>query len=380
MQLSGSMKLLAVVRSEETKESFTSALTDVNGAKFDVFVGRVGDLGSELIDVHNPDVLVLDIDLSDTDEVAALDKVIQDYGDKASVIATSHEADLDGVRRLMRLGVSDFLPQPIGRSDLIAALEHAARKASKTESSGAKIFSFIKPVGGMGATMLAVQSACCLTNLRRKAADVCLLDLDIQFGNAGVYLDLDSRYSILDALHTPGDLDGTFLRGIMAHHESGVEVLCAPATLMPLDVVTPELIAQLLDVAAKEYEYIVIDLPQALTEWTQVVLSRSDMVFLVTQLSVAAVRQSRRLLDIVREEGIEDGRTSVVVNRFEKSWGRRVTEKEAEKALGRRIDFVIPNDYKTVNAALNEGVRLSEIKVGSKVEKRINELFQTVLS
>lgn len=380
MQLSGSMKLLAVVRSEETKESFTNALTGVNGAKFDVFVGRVGDLGTELIDVHKPDVLLLDVDLSDTVEVEALDKVIQDYGDKTSVIATSTEASLDGVRRLMRLGVSDFLPQPIERNDLVAALEHAARKAQRTESSGGKIFSFVKPVGGMGATMLAVQSACCLTNLRRKAADVCLLDLDLQFGNAGVYLDLDSRYSILDALHTPGDLDGTFLRGLMARHESGVEVLCAPAALMPLDVVTPELISQLLNVAAQEYEYVVIDLPQAMTEWTQVVLSRSDMVFLVTQLSVAAVRQSRRLLDIVREEGIEDARTSVVVNRFEKSWGRRVTEKEAEKALGRRIDFVIPNDYKTVNAALNEGVRLSEIKSGSKVEKRINELFQTVLA
>ncbi len=53
--------------------------------------------------------------------------------------------------------------------------------------------------------------------------------------------------------------------------------------------------------------------------------------------------------------------------------------KEAEKALGRRIDYFVPNEYKTVNTALNEGVRLSEIKRGSKVEKRIDAVFASVL-
>ncbi len=53
--------------------------------------------------------------------------------------------------------------------------------------------------------------------------------------------------------------------------------------------------------------------------------------------------------------------------------------KEAEKALGRRIDYFVPNEYKAVNTALNEGVRLSEVKRGSKVEKRIGSVFASVL-
>ena len=382
MKLHGPMNVLAVVQSEEIKDSLNNVHFENNSVNFDVFVGKVGDVGPDVIDGHGPDVLLLDINLSDDSEVEALDGIIRTYGKSLSVVATSRDATLEGVRRLMRLGVADFLPQPISDSELTTALEYASRKIGHgegAEQARANVFSYIKPVGGMGATMLAVQSAYCLAAMGTKEPQVCLLDLDLQFGNAAVYQDLQSKFSIMDVVLSPGDLDGAFLRGVMAHHNSGIDVLTAPLTIEPLDALTPDLVARLLDVAAEEYDYVLIDMPQALTDWTQVVLDRSDVVFLVTQLTVAAIRQSRRLLEIMREKGIDEAHTAIVVNRFESRWSREVTVKEAEKALGRQIDYFVPNDYKTVNAALNEGVRLSEIKRGSKVEKRIDALFKSVL-
>ena len=382
MKLHGPMNVLAVVQSEEIKDSLNNMHFENNTVNFDVFVGKVGDVGPDVIDGHGPDVLLLDINLSDDSEVEALDGIIRTYGKSLSVVATSREATLEGVRRLMRLGVADFLPQPISDSELTTALEYASRKIGHGEGAEqvrANVFSYIKPVGGMGATMLAVQSAYCLAAMGTKEPQVCLLDLDLQFGNAAVYQDLQCKFSIMDVVLSPGDLDGAFLRGVMAHHNSGIDVLTAPLTIEPLDALTPDLVARLLDVAAEEYDYVLIDMPQALTDWTQVVLDRSDVVFLVTQLTVAAIRQSRRLLEIMREKGIDEAHTAIVVNRFESRWSREVTVKEAEKALGRQIDYFVPNDYKTVNAALNEGVRLSEIKRGSKVEKRIDALFKSVL-
>ena len=382
MKLHGPMNVLAVVQSEEIKDSLNKVHFENNSVNFDVFVGKVGDVGPDVIDGHGPDVLLLDINLSDNSEVEALDGIIRTYGKSLSVVATSRDATLEGVRRLMRLGVADFLPQPISDSELTTALEYASRKIGHgegAEPARANVFSYIKPVGGMGATMLAVQSAYCLAAMGTKEPQVCLLDLDLQFGNAAVYQDLQSKFSIMDVVLSPAELDGAFLRGVMAHHNSGIDVLTAPLTIEPLDALTPDLVARLLDVAAEEYDYVLIDMPQALTDWTQVVLDRSDVVFLVTQLTVAAIRQSRRLLEIMREKGIDEAHTAIVVNRFESRWSREVTVKEAEKALGRQIDYFVPNDYKTVNAALNEGVRLSEIKRGSKVEKRIDALFKSVL-
>lgn len=382
MKLHGPMNVLAVVQSEEIKDSLNNVHFENNSVNFDVFVGKVGDVGPDVIDGHGPDVLLLDINLSDNSEVEALDGIIRTYGKSLSVVATSRDATLEGVRRLMRLGVADFLPQPISDSELTSALEYASRKIGHGEGAAparGNVFSYIKPVGGMGATMLAVQSAYCLAAMGTKEPQVCLLDLDLQFGNAAVYQDLQSKFSIMDVVLSPAELDGAFLRGVMAHHNSGIDVLTAPLTIEPLDALTPDLVARLLDVAAEEYDYVLIDMPQALTDWTQVVLDRSDVVFLVTQLTVAAIRQSRRLLEIMREKGIDEGQTAIVVNRFESRWSREVTVKEAEKALGRQIDYFVPNDYKTVNAALNEGVRLSEIKRGSKVEKRIDALFKSVL-
>ena len=359
------------------------ALTAVNGAKFDVVLGGVSDVRADIIEAHSPDILVVDVNLGDQAEIEKLERVVRAHGSQLGIVATSNEATLEGVRRLMRLDVADFVPQPFSRTDLLAAIEHAVRKTShggKESGATCNIFPFIKAVGGMGATTLAIQTACGLAYREKGQSKICLFDFDLQFGNAALYLDVDTGHSVLDVVQSSSHLDGAFLRGVVAHHKSGVDVLAAPSVFVPLDVLTPEFVGLLLDVAVQEYDHIVIDLPHALTDWTHTVLSRADVISVVAQLSVPAIRQSRRLLDILREEGLGDIPIAVILNRFEKRWGMKVGIKDAEKALNHRIDYFIPNDYRVVSSALNEGVSLAEIKKGSKVEQKINELIESLVA
>jgi pilus assembly protein CpaE len=281
----------------------------------------------------------------------------------------------------MRAGVIDVVPQPITRDDLLAALDYAALAQSVAQAaegvSRAKTIAFVKGGGGVGATILAVQSACVLADKgTSNEAVACLLDFDFQFGTAALYLDLPGKADYHELVAAPERLDGALLRGMMSKHSSGLEVLAAPAEVLPLDTLTPEFISAALNIATREFKYVLMDMPEAWTNWSYRALQGAELIIVVTQLTVAGVRQARRQLDTLAAQGIEESRVRMALNRFEPGWGKSVRVREAEKALGHKVDFFIVNDYATVSEAINQGVALSRIKARSKVEKCIRKMIE----
>jgi pilus assembly protein CpaE len=166
----------------------------------------------------------------------------------------------------------------------------------------------------------------------------------------------------------------------MVEHKSGLRVLTAPKSPMPLEALKPELIGHILDLARQQFDYLVVDMPHALANWTDAVLGQSDRIFLVTQTSVPAIRQARRLLQILAEEGLYNLPLKVVLNRHQSSlgWGGggRISFGQAQKALGREIDFLVSNDFDAVSDALNQGVPVLEVKRRSKFVKKVRELIE----
>lgn len=383
MTLGRHMNVVAILRSEQAGEAFSGAGADINGTRIDVHVGRLLDVQPGVDILKNPDVLILDVDPHDAEEVAHLQRILQTYFPDTPVVATAPEATLQDVRRLMHLGVVDFVPQPITREDLKSALDHAARSRPATSQAAERpgsVIAFLKAGGGVGASTLAVQSACLLASRSKsERARVCLLDLDLQFGTGALYLDLDNRVGLADLLESPERLDPELLHSVMGQHECGLDLLAAPREVMALDALTPASVEQCLRLARSEYGTVFLDLPEAWTTWSYRAIQSSDLVILVLQLTVAGVRQARRQIDTLRAHGLEDVPVKVALNRYEKSWGKSVDLKDAEKALGRKFDYFIANDYKTVSEALNQGVALSKIKKKTKVETSIQKMIDDAI-
>mgnify|MGYP003393775273 CR=1 FL=1 len=373
------LTVLALLRSAEAERDLKAAAKTVAGLRLETRQGALKDIGETVFNGGAPGIVLVDVRFDDAAEMAALERMMQQpHGDK-DVIATSNSAPLQGVRQLMRMGIPDFLPQPISREDLVAALDAAGRRnRSERKSSlrNRKIISFIKPCGGIGATSLAVQAACSLAaGERAKTGGVAILDLDIQFGNVALYLDVDAHLNVFNIIDAPDRLDGSFLRGLMTRHDSGVNVLAGPQFVVPLESVTPDLAVRLIDTASAEYDVVIVDLPQAWTLWSHAVLSHSSAIVFVSQFTVPGLRQGRRLLDTLRQEGLDSVPLITVINRYERSlFKREIGNKEAEKALGRPVDAFIDNDLKSLSQATNEGVPMSEVRGGEKIQKQIAEL------
>ena len=158
------------------------------------------------------------------------------------------------------------------------------------------------------------------------------------------------------------------LQSVAVRHASSLEVLPSPPDVMPLDIVTQEFVDQLLRTAVQIYDVVLVDLPQAWTEWSVRVLQRADAVVLVTNLSVSGVYQARRQLEVLEANGLTS-KLKIVANRVPTNLlGRKADTKETEAVLRRKVDYTVGNDYPGMSGANDEGVVLKASRLLKDVQ------------
>lgn len=375
------MNVLAVLRTPQLAEIVTAAIRQVPGANLSVRISELKVLGPSVVQGARPDVLLVDLDPEDAADFAALSRIMHaPENSDLWTLATSEHATLATMRRLLREGVDDFLPQPLSEADVVEGLRTiAGRSKQSARGKDGKVISFIQASGGMGTTALAVHTALSLGKPNGTIHEVCLIDLDLQFGNAALSLDLENGSGLVEMMRSPERIDGTLLRGAMVQYRNGISVLPAPSIPVPMDSLHADTLGRVLQTARQEFDYVVLDLPRALSTWTEAALSSSDMIALVVQLNVPVIRQARRLLDTLQEEGHYNLPISVICNRYVRRWGENVDIKQAEKALGRKIDYYVANDYGVVLSALNQGVPAFDVKRRSGFSRDVQAFAKNVV-
>ena len=298
---------------------------------------------------------------------------------RTPLIAAAYDPPLALVRQLVRAGAHDVVPLPLEIDDLETSLlpirDQIRRNTSSAQSANGRMVCAIKSVGGIGATSLLTQVAIRAAQNEAKAGrEVCLLDLDLQFGNAAFQLGLRPQLTFFDLIEAGGRLDGELLRATTTAHPSGLKVVAAPASLMPLDAVNSEQIIEIVEIAKREFGTVFVDLPASWTNWSLSLLAQADLVLLITELSVGALHRARRQLDLLREQDLAAVDLRVVVNRFEKGLLKSVRPGDVHKTLGRDVAYTIANEPLVMHPAIEQGVPISDIKRRSAVGKDIDML------
>ena len=296
------------------------------------------------------------------------------------LIAAACDPQMALVRALVRAGAHDVIPLPLDVTDLETSLaplhERVARSQAANPVKRGKVVSVIKSVGGVGATMLATQLAVRVAARRAAGAgrDVALLDLDIQFGDAAFQLGLRPALSLSDLLDAGSRLDGDLLRATTTPHPSGLKVIAAPSTMLPLDAMSSEQVIDIIDHAIREYDLVFVDLPTNWSNWSLSLIARSDLVLLVTEVNLSSLNRARRQLEMLASQDLGALDVRVVANRYEKGLFKTIRSNDVREALGRDIAFTIANDHALVRAAIDRGVPIEEIKRKTALAKDLDAL------
>lgn len=378
------VRILASARSEKTLDSIKAVLEGVSGIRLELRNGALSDLLQDALLDRRSQLMILDVNLESDNELETLNQIIEQVPSGLPIIATSSVSSLERVRLLMRLGLADFVPQPIVQEDLLNSIEIAGRQLERgglLRSQGGHIVGFHRPCGGMGATTLAVQSAFVTAQMLDKQPGVCLLDLDLQFGNAGLYLDIDSVPNVTDCLVEVERIDPMLVQSVVHRHTSGFDVIPAPDRPIRLDDVPLPSLEALIYVLRQRYALVIVDMPPVWTSWTGMVLSNLDAQILVTQMTVPGIRRASKYLDLLAEHDLGQIPALIVANRYQRRlFAGGIRQKEAEKALGRKFDILVPSDFKTISEAINVGISVTEVRRRSPIAKSLRQLWNRLLS
>lgn len=295
------------------------------------------------------------------------------------LIAASYEPPLALVRTLIRVGAHDVVPLPLSVEDIEASLASVVAESDQRSLAAAtangKLVSMIKSVGGVGSTALLTQVA--IRFAQNEAAhkrEACLIDLDVQFGDVAFQLGLRPKLTLADLLDAGKRLDGDLLRATTTDHSSGLKVIAAPGDMMPLEGIPSDHVLQIAERATLEFGTVFVDLPANWTNWSLSLVARSDLVILVTDLTVAAVNRARRQLNLLASQDLGDLDVRVIVNRYDKGMARTISLADVRKALGHEVDYVVSNDFSLMRAAIDRGVPINDIKRKTALGKDLDVL------
>jgi len=271
----------------------------------------------------------------------------------AAALSSRNENDL--LLTAMRAGCNEVLRNPIDPRQLADTFSRQERQWAATMGrarSTGHIISFFGAKGGVGTTTVAVTLASYLVRQHNKR--VLLIDNHPEFGHVCLYLGLDgARYHFDELIRNVNRLDSTLLRGFIAKHSSGLEVLSSPESHDLSRTVDPDALERTLEFLRGEYDYILLDCETSLEEVSLAVMDRSDQIYLVSTPDIGAIRDLSRYIDGLSRNESTSARLHVIINRYS-SHGAIAIE-QIEKAIRVPVEVRLCNAYAECQRAINVG-------------------------
>ncbi|MFV0472711.1 MAG: CpaE family protein [Pikeienuella sp.] len=310
---------------------------------------------------------------------AARDLIAEAKRAGLKVILLAESLSPSAMHALMRAGADDFAPLPLPQAALTECV--ARLRAGAGAGFGGARHGLIYPVygaaGGVGATTFCVNLAW-ETALEVAKSDrrVALLDFNFQYGTVATYLDLPRREAIYELLSDTSTLDHEGFGQALAEYGGRMSVLTAPMDVLPLDIIGPEDVRTMFDLARANYDFIFIDLPQALTHWSDLVLTEAETLFAIMETDMRSAQNMLRFLRAVKAEDLPIEKISVGLNRAPRftDMSGRSRARRLEQSLGVEFALRLPDGGAQVADACDQGAPLARAAKGNALRKEIRRL------
>ena len=295
-----------------------------------------------------PQMVVINLDPGAMDNLRKIGHLPRQFHN-ISFFVLSQILDPNLLMEAMALGVREFVPLPINEQRFTAALERLA--SVNGMGKRAKIINVIPTMGGVGATTISCNLAASL-GISKKTA---LIDLDLIRGGCASSFDMRPKYTIADVMQSAERVDRQLLDNALAvYKKTNVSILSRPDLPEDTQRINQPGLVRLFNILGRMFDCVVVDSVMSVDPMYATTVQSADVNVIVMQLNVPSAKNAERYVGALRRMGIESGKIKIVVNRFVKK-GWDIDPQEVERALGLKISWLIPNDFKTAISAINYG-------------------------
>lgn len=333
----------------------------------DIQVVGEGANGLEAIQLAislKPDLILMDINMPVMDGIEAIEKISWE-APFCSVIVMSVQGEQEYLKRAMMAGAREYLVKPFSSDELISTVRRVYEMECKRKSYfgpqasagnvnqlAQKVVTVFSSKGGVGKTTIATNLGVFLAKYLQKK--VAILDLDLQFGDVALTLNLVPRRTIVDLVQEEGSWDQELLSSYLITHESGLQVLPGPQRPEQAELVEEKQIEQIISLLKEDLDYLIIDTPPNLQGAVLTAFDQSEEILLVTTLDLPTVKNVKLCLEVLSSLHYPREKIKLIVNQASREIGLDVNE--VQEILGLPISGEIVRDVQTVVGAANRGI------------------------
>ncbi|QYJ04721.1 AAA family ATPase [Nocardioides panacisoli] len=311
------------------------------------------------------------------DAALALTEELQVTHPTVSVVLVREQIDTATLTKAMHAGARDAVALE-DESTLTKAVERAqeltrALRGSSSVSQAGRIVTVFSPKGGVGKTTSAVNLALALAD--GGSRKVCMVDLDLAFGDIAITVQLFPTHSIEHAVGSEESVDADMLEGLLTRHENGLAVLAAPSRPDTRERITPLLISRILRTLRENYDYVLVDTSPSFDDATLTALDETDECVIIATLDVPTLKNVKVALETMDVLNIARGHRHLLLNRADDQVG--ITVDKVESILGMTVASRVASAF-DIAAATNSGTPIVLANPGHPASRAFTELAGAV--
>jgi pilus assembly protein CpaE len=326
-----------------------------------------------------PQFVVVDISTSMNVE-QEVQHLLSLYSTSKAILFIGDRNDIGFYRQVLKAGASDYLVKPIVSDEVYTSIINTSLSKIDTTTVAtpslaargkSKLISIIGAHGGVGTSSMVVNLGWILAEERMR--HTALIDLDVHFGTIALSLDVEPSIGFRDALESPSRIDTTFVEGTLVKATQRLSVLATEENLDIYIAFNNAAIELLLEKLKEIRDFIIIDAPRSTLVRAQQVITQADVVCIVTELTVAGLRDTVTILSKLRSFAPEKD-IRIIVNKDRTKKTGQIAIKDFESELEHKVFAVLPDAPEVAAASMNDGKPMSVVAGTSKIVEGLRHL------
>ena len=321
-----------------------------------------------------PHLLIVETDQTGLEVFDELEGLANVCDPDTKVIVCGPSNDVTLYRELKRQGVDEYIVSPAAPIQIIEAI--ATVFAEPGIAPMARTIGFVGVKGGSGASTLAHNAAWKISRMEEK--DVMLVDMDVQFGTAGLDFNREPTRTVLDALTSADELDEVKLQRLLIEYDDYLSILAAPSSLEVQSEFDENGVIDMIQTIRASTDYAVFDIPHTWTPWVQRAVMQMEEIVLVATPDLASLRNLKAFYDLLSARRPNDNPPRIVLNQVGIPKRPEIAADDVAEIIGREVDLIIPHDPTLFGEASNNGQMIEEVNAKHETVAMLGELCSTV--
>ncbi|PKM82420.1 MAG: histidine kinase [Firmicutes bacterium HGW-Firmicutes-14] len=378
------IKILIVDDVTETRENIKRLLYF---EKDMMIIGEAadGEAAVRQTDKLSPDVILMDINMPGMDGIAATEQISLKCP-KSAIIIMSVQGEQEYLKKAMVAGAREYMVKPFSTDELVDTIRKVydfeqKRRVQLSEPSivrelqrDPQVVAIFSTKGGVGRTTIATNLAVSLAEETRQR--VVIIDLDLQFGDVAVLLNVVPKRTITELIQDINQMDPELMESYLITHPTGVKVLPCPTRPEYAELITGAHVEKILGILKQSYDYIIIDTPPLFHETTLTALDLCHQILLIVSLDLPTIKNVKLGLEVLDSLHLK-GKVKLVLNRSSSDIGIKV--EDMEESLGLKVVSHIPSDGRTVISSVNKGNPFVTASPNTRITESIRELAHMIM-